>query len=359
MPGSSSHWVSVVEPIIQPASGSCSSDMDAPTIVIMDALTIVASEPMKAVLRRVQRASKLPAAVLVMGETGTGKEHVGRAIHFYSQRNVGPWVDVNCAAIPEHLIESELFGYEKGAFSGANSVKPGLVELADRGTIFLDEIGELDAKLQAKLLRVLDRTPFYRLGGVRKVSVDVRVVAATNQPLELLVEQGRFRRDLYHRLSQVIIHVPPLRERRDDIAPLARLFLRQLDPDAFLTEKAIAALRNHTWLGNARELRNAVTAGLLAAEGAAIDIEHITLSPCANVPPSDPAASAAEGQDFVQPANLADREREIILDMLERMGGNQGRAAQVLGISPRTLYRKLKVYRAGESNAPQSLTTVG
>ncbi len=153
--------------------------------------------------------------------------------------------------------------------------------------------------------------------------------------------------------------MPPLRERRDDIAPLARLFLRQLDPDAFLTEKAIAALRNHTWLGNARELRNAVTGGLLAAEGAAIDIEHITLNPCANVPPSDPAASAAEGQDFVQPANLADREREIILDMLERMGGNQGRAAQVLGISPRTLYRKLKVYRAGESNAPQSLTTVG
>src|SRR5579862_6057587 len=223
--------------------------MDPSTIVIMDAATIVASEPMKAVIRTVQRAARLPVAVLVTGETGTGKEHVGRAIHFYSPRNAGPWVDVNCAAIPEHLLESELFGYEKGAFSGANSVKQGLVELANRGTIFLDEIGELDAKLQAKLLRVLDHAPFYRVGGVRKVSVDVRVVAATNQPLEALVEQGRFRRDLYHRLSQVVIRVPPLRERQDDIAPLARLFLRQLDPDAVFTEQAIMALRDHSWFG--------------------------------------------------------------------------------------------------------------
>ena len=327
--------------------------MDPSTIVIMDAATIVASEPMKAVIRTVQRASRLPVAVLVTGETGTGKEHVGRAIHFYSPRSAGPWVDVNCAAIPEHLLESELFGYEKGAFSGANSVKQGLVELANRGTIFLDEIGELDAKLQAKLLRVLDHAPFYRLGGVRKVSVDVRVVAATNQPLEALVEQGRFRRDLYHRLSQVVIRVPPLRERQDDIAPLARLFLRQLDPDAVFTDQALMALRYHSWFGNARELRNFVTGALLAAEGSVIDIEQINLHLAANANSNDLVASVPEVQDSAEPSNLADLERETILDMLQRLDGNRAKAAQLLGISPRTLYRKLRTYQAGENNAAE------
>ena len=336
-----------------PINGRQPDKAEPSAIVIMDTSTIVVSEAMKNVIRAVQRASKLRAGVLVVGETGTGKEHVGRAIHFYSPRSSGPWVDVNCAAIPEHLLESELFGYEKGAFSGATSAKPGLVELADRGTIFLDEIGELHARLQAKLLRVLDHTPFYRLGGVRKVCADVRVVAATNQPLEMLVEQGRFRRDLYHRLSQLIIRVPPLRERKDDIGPLAEFFLQQLDPDASLTDQAILALRNHNWLGNARELRNVVTGALLAAEDGIIDLEHITLCAPSIADPPERMDFPPEVRDLACASNLADIEREAILDMLERLQGNRSRAAQALGISPRTLYRKLKTYQVGESHATE------
>ncbi len=336
-------------------TGTRAGQIDSSTLMIMDSITVVASEPMKAVIRMVQRASQLPVAILVTGETGTGKEHVGRAIHFYSPRSAGPWVDVNCAAIPEHLLESELFGYEKGAFSGANSVKQGLMELADKGTIFLDEIGELDAKLQVKLLRVLDHAPFYRLGGVRKVSVDVRVVAATNQPLGTLVQQGRFRRDLYHRLSQVTIRVPPLRERKGDIEPLARFFLQQLDPNARLTERAIAALESHSWLGNARELRNSVTEALLAADGSLIDVDHLNLYPEANVTAGEPLALVPEVRNPAPPSNLADVERETILEILKRFQGNRARAAQLLGISPRTLYRKLRMYQAEEDHAAEPL----
>src|SRR5262249_23455869 len=156
------------------------------------------------------------AAVLIVGETGTGKEMIARAIHTHSLRCNAPWIDVNCAAIPEHLVESELFGYEKGAFSGADAMKPGLFELADKGTLLLDEIGDLDPKVQEKLLRVLDGVPYYRLGGSKKVTVDVRVVAATNQDLEELVRAGRFRSDLYHRLAQFKLEIPPLRERPED-----------------------------------------------------------------------------------------------------------------------------------------------
>jgi transcriptional regulator with GAF, ATPase, and Fis domain len=163
--------------------------------------------------------------VLITGETGSGKELAACAIHEYSYRHSKPWIDINCAALPEHLVESELFGYEKGAFSGADSSKPGLFELADKGTLFLDEIGELPSHIQVKLLRVLDSAPYYRLGGHRKITVDVRIVAATNQDLEVAVQEGRFRKDLFHRLSQFQLRVPPLRERPEDIVVLAEHFL--------------------------------------------------------------------------------------------------------------------------------------
>ena len=169
----------------------------------------------------VDRVAGHTETVLVTGETGTGKELVARTIHESSYRHKNALVDINCAALPEHLVESELFGYEKGAFSGADSSKPGLFELADKSTIFLDEIGELQPQIQVKLLRVLDGAPYYRLGGNRKITVDVRVVAATNQDLELAVKEGRFRKDLFHRLSQFQLRVPPLRERPEDIAALA------------------------------------------------------------------------------------------------------------------------------------------
>src|SRR5579885_2432147 len=185
----------------------------APESIFLGMHAIIASEPMRRLMDIVQRVARSSATVLITGESGSGKELVARAVHHYSMRAHRPWVDLSCAALPEHLLESELFGYDKGAFSGADSCKPGLFELADQGTIFLDEIGELDPRMQVKLLRVLDGVPYYRLGGTKKVQVDVRVVAATNQNLEKAVEEGRFRSDLYHRISQFNLRVPPLRQR--------------------------------------------------------------------------------------------------------------------------------------------------
>src|SRR5438874_11296346 len=182
---------------------------------------VVRSEIMRKLMAMVERVAQQDAAVLIVGETGSGKEVVAKAIHQNSLRCGKPFVDVNCAALPEHLVESELFGYEKGAFSGADAMKPGLFELADNGTLFLDEIGELDGKVQAKLLRVLDGVPYYRLGGSRKVAVNVRVIAATNRDLAEEVAAGKFRRDLFHRLTQFHLQVPPFRERKDDIVTLA------------------------------------------------------------------------------------------------------------------------------------------
>src|SRR5579872_6903042 len=208
---------------------------------------IIASEPMRRLMAMVERVARSSATVLITGESGVGKELIARAVHHFSMRSHRPWVDLSCAALPEHLLESELFGHDRGAFSGADSNKPGLFELAHQGTIFLDEIGELDPKMQVKLLRVLDGVSYYRLGGVKKVSVDVRVVAATNQDLESAAGEGRFRSDLYHRLSQFTLHVPPLRERVEDIAPLARHFLVQHSPSLHFSQQAIDALIAHNW----------------------------------------------------------------------------------------------------------------
>src|SRR6516225_11137911 len=207
---------------------------------------IVRSEIMRKLMAMVERVARHDAAVLIVGETGSGKELVARAIHHHSLRCAEPFVDVNCAALPEHLVESELFGYEKGAFSGAEGTKQGLFELADGGTLFLDEIGELDAKVQAKLLRVLDGVPYYRLGGSRKVSVRVRIIAATNRQLEEEIRGGKFRRDLYHRLTQFQLNVPSLRERPDDIAALAGHFLEQHDPSVHFTGEAVEMLQQYS-----------------------------------------------------------------------------------------------------------------
>src|SRR3989441_13086780 len=190
---------------------------------------VVRSEIMRKLMAMVERVAQQDAAVLIVGETGSGKEMVAKAIHQHSLRCGKPFVDVNCAALPEHLVESELFGYEKGAFSGADTIKPGLFELADKGTLFLDEVGELEPKTQVKLLRVLDGAPYYRLGGLRKITVDVRVVASTNRDLEELSGCGKFRSDLFHRLSQIHLQGPPLRERLEDNIPLPGFFLQKHD----------------------------------------------------------------------------------------------------------------------------------
>ena len=308
--------------------------------VFLGMTAVIASEPMRHLLETVERVARVSASVLISGESGSGKELVARAIHHYSLRVNKPWVDLSCAALPEHLIESELFGYEKGAFSGANSTKPGLFELAHQGTIFLDEIGELDPKMQVKLLRVLDGVPYYRLGAVRKVITDVRVVAATNQDLEQAVSENRFRSDLYHRLSQFTIRVPPLRDRVDDIAPLARHILAQQDPSAGLTSRAIDALEAHTWPGNIRELRNVIIKAAVMSGGRDIDAEDLGIPGISSRP--IPIDRHVKGHE----ASLDGMERRMILEALADVGGHQQKAAARLGISRRTLSRKLKYYKS-------------
>jgi len=282
---------------------------------------------------------------------------VARAVHYHFGRAGKPWVDFNCAALPEQLLESELFGHERGAFSGAETTKPGLFELAHQGTIFLDEVGELDARLQVKLLRVLDGAPYYRLGGIRKVSVDVRVVAATNRDLERAVAQGRFRSDLFHRLSQFTLHVPPLRARPADIEPLARHFLAEHFPDLELASSAVGALRNYSWPGNIRELRNAVIqAGVMNQSGEITARDFRLRSLLSPVNAGDYAGdygdSAARdtGDGFEAPdedaGSLELMERRMIEEALAATGGHQQKAAARLGISRRTLSRKLKLYES-------------
>jgi DNA-binding NtrC family response regulator len=311
---------------------------------------IICSQLARELMDLVQRVAQTNAAVLITGETGSGKELIARAIHHYSLRCTKPWVDVNCAALPDHLIESELFGHEKGAFSGADHAKPGLFELAHTGTLFLDEIGELDPKLQVKLLRVLDGVPYYRLGGVKKISADVRIVAATNQDLRAGVRGGRFRSDLYHRLSQMHLNVPPLRERRDDIGPLAEFFLQQQDASRQFTRAALQALRQYAWPGNVRELKNAVIKSAILSREPEIDARDLPQEI------RNPEL-AAEGE---APAHRLDQmEREAILLALEQVGGHHQRAADLLGISRRTLIRKLKLYRTQGSFEDSDLVGVG
>src|SRR5271166_6745667 len=247
------------------------------THIFLGMTAVIASEEMRNLMSLAERVARSNATVLILGESGSGKEVLARAIHHYSNRAQKPWVDLNCGALPEHLIESELFGYDRGAFSGAHNNKPGLFELAHQGTIFLDEIAELEMKMQVKLLRVLDGVPYYRLGGVKKVNVDVRIVAATNQELETAVAQGRFRSDLYHRLTQITLRVPPLRKRIEDIAPLAWHFLSQHDPSLTFTPGAVDVLNRHSWPGNIRELRNVVIRAAVMATGNEIRAEDLPL----------------------------------------------------------------------------------
>jgi DNA-binding NtrC family response regulator len=298
---------------------------------------VIQSAPMRQLMRNVEKIGKSSAAVLVIGETGSGKEVVARALHHHSLRCGKPWVDVNCAALPDHLIESELFGHEKGAFSGADTMKQGFFELANSGTLFLDEIGELDLKMQVKLLRVLDGTPYYRLGGTRKVTADVRIVAATNVDLREAVEKGTFRRDLYHRLDQARLDVPSLRARLEDIEPLANFFLAKEAPHMRFSTAAIDALRAYTWPGNVRELRNVVVKAALLAEGDEIDLGDL---------PSD--LSEIEVSNNLAGRTLDALEQRAIFDALSETGGRQDRAARMLGISQRTLIRKLKMYNGQE-----------
>jgi PAS domain S-box-containing protein len=315
---------------------------------IDDTTFILASPVMHRFMTLVDRVAGHTETVLITGETGTGKELIARTIHESSNRRGRPWVDINCAALPENLVESELFGYEKGAFSGADASKPGLFEMADKGTLFLDEIGELQLQTQVKLLRVLDGQPFYRLGGHRKIKVEVRIVAATNQDLEAAVKDGRFRQDLFHRLGQFQLRVPPLRERPEDIVALAEHFLRLKAPSKNFSPQAISALLSHPWPGNIRELRNLVARMAMESAGSEIDFSRLSVALT-----GEPTALRQTASMPV--SNLDSMEEQMIIKALERTGGQRTLAAEQLGISRRTLSRKLKEYSInfapGESTA--------
>jgi len=303
--------------------------------------TVIASPAMRRLITAAAKVGRTNSPVLITGESGTGKELIARAVHHYSSRAGKPFIDVNCAALPEHLMESELFGYEKGAFSGAESMKPGLFEAAYTGTLFLDEIGEMDSRMQAKLLRVLDGQAYFRLGGSRKVMVDVRIVAATNLGLDEAVLSGKFRRDLFHRLDAFHLHLPPLRERVEDIAPLAQWFLRE--SPLTLSDEALAVLEDYSWPGNIRELRNSLNKAILFAPGPQIT-------------PSDLPLQVLLGQNesAEDEYSLDGLEEQTIRRVLAQTGGHQQKAADLLGISRRTLIRKLKVYRSPEHYVKQA-----
>src|SRR5271155_4901828 len=305
-----------------------------PEMSFLGTPAVIRSSAMQLLMQRVPRIAQSGAAVLVTGESGVGKEIVAKAIHQHSLRCSRPWVDVNCGALPEHLVESELFGYEKGAFSGAEVAKKGLFELADEGTLFLDEVGELDARMQVKLLRVLDGAPYYKLGGTKKTAVKVRIITATNQDLEESIGLGRFRADLYHRLCEVKVHVPPLRERPEDVLPLAEFFLEQHGCSLRFSPEAEAALLAHGWSGNVRELRNVVIRAAIFASGKHIESKDLP----------EGFANGSLPIPQGQGSTLEEVERRMILQALDRTGGQQGKAAESLGISRRTLSRKLKIY---------------
>jgi two-component system, NtrC family, response regulator AtoC len=303
---------------------------------------------MTRVVENLRKVAATNATVLFSGESGTGKEIAARTLHAWSRRSSGPFVAVNCAAISETLLESELFGHEKGAFTGASSSRRGRIELADGGTFFLDEIGEMKAGLQAKLLRVIQDRRFERVGGSRTIEVDVRWVAATNRDLDELLASGDFREDLYHRLAVFPIHLPPLRQRRSDILPLAETLLAGIAanigrPRMVLTEEARQRILDARWPGNVRELANALERAAILADGERIRTEDLGIR---TIGTRAGETSSSHG------TSLEEIERAAIEDALLAVNGNRREAAERLGIGLRTLYDKLKKYR-GEEEAEE------
>jgi two-component system, NtrC family, response regulator AtoC len=293
--------------------------------------------PMLAVLSLVERVAQSDSPVIIMGESGTGKELIARAIHRLSPRGSAPFVDIDCEAIAEGHAETELFGYEKGAFAGAESRKPGLLELAGGGTLFMDEIGGLDLKVQGKLLRALEQGAFLRVGGTKKVELNARLITSTNRDLDEAVSTHRFRSDLLYRINTISVTLPPLRERDVDVPILAQHFLRQFGGSGAprLADDAGEAMRHYRWPGNVRELRNVIERAVLLDNDGVIDAADLRL-----LQPSPGSAS----EERINPVSLAELERRHIEGVLRYSNWHQGRAASLLGISSKTLYRKIREY---------------
>ncbi|HLG13410.1 MAG TPA: sigma-54 dependent transcriptional regulator [Blastocatellia bacterium] len=303
---------------------------------------IVRSQKMVEVMSMVRKVAPSSALVLIAGESGTGKELVANTIHLFSNRHAGPFIDISCAAIQDTLLESELFGYEQGAFTGARKRKLGLMELANGGTLFMDEIGEMSLTLQSKLLRVLETRSFFRVGGTKKVEVDVRVIAATNRELDQFAAEGRFRSDLLFRINNFTIKLPSLRERPEDIPSLADHFLARVEGGtrAWLNPDAMQVLMNYSWPGNVRELRNVIERAVILASSEEITPDDLPIELRTNVRLSP----ASNNGDDHQPGSLDELKKKQIINVLEQTGWHQGKASEILGISPSTLYRQLKSY---------------
>jgi len=321
-------------------------------VLLQQGIAIGSSPAFRRMMMLVDQVADSSATVLIQGESGTGKELVAKTIHARSARTKGPFVAVNCAALPEALLESELFGYEKGAFTGAAGRKEGRFELADGGTLFLDEVADLSPVTQPKILRVLQEGEFERLGGTRTLRVDVRIVAATNQDLAQMVREKRFREDLYYRLNVITINVPPLRERREDIHVLAQHFLRMYAAknnrklEGF-TDEALRRLEAYAWPGNVRELENVIERGVVLARSAQMDI--------ADLPPEIAGATPLpEGVLSVRIGTpLAEVEQRLLEETLRVTKGNKTLTARLLGIDPRTVSRKLERQdEPGEGSGP-------
>ena len=321
---------------------------------------IVGEDPrLKQVTIAMHRAAASDATVLIEGESGTGKELFARAVHALSPRADGPFVAINCAAIPETLLETELFGYEKGAFTGAAQRKPGKFELAHRGTLFLDEIGDLPLTLQAKILRALEEKQFERVGGTTLLHVDVRVVAATNRNLKAAVAARQYREDLYFRLSVFPITIPPLRERPGDIALLARYFVdrfcRELRKKVVLAPDAIDAMQAYSWRGNVRELQNCMERAVILTDGDSIHARHLNLTSHLHAPLAAEARSTGPWDEIDLSGSLADATKRVLTEVerrkctqaLAEANGNAGRAAEILQVSYKVFLQKARDFRLG------------
>ncbi len=311
---------------------------------------IIARAPStRAVLKTTSKFARSNAPVTIFGETGTGKEIIARSIHQNSRRSSEPFVVINVAALPSELLESELFGHGKGAFTGATNTRRGLFEEANKGTLFLDEIGEMPLPLQAKLLRVLQDGEIRRVGENKPFGVDVRIVCATHRNLRNRITDGTFREDLYYRLNVLSLEVPPLRRRREDILPLARHFLVREDCEASgFNQAATDALCGYDWPGNIRELHNVVRRGVALAEGSEITLEDLP----AELQQNQPSKARPAPRSGLSGLSLAEVERLHVLETLDDCGGSQTKAAQMLGISRNTLWRKLRRYAADDQSAP-------